>query len=159
MGRFLMQPCEGPLLWRCAPTAQATIWKTIIQIEPGMNALELSRKIKWYSLEQDPLCAISDDQFIPAVGRFIGVGPMPRYPRGNVGHSIGVCPQIVEGPAFTANCHERIEEGMVFTLETPWSGAKGAVVNAGYNIEDCYVVTKDGIEQFTHAPKTIYWGR
>lgn len=238
--RRIKTPWEIETL-RNAVQLTETVWDRIAdEIEPGMNALELSRKFKGYSLEQDPLCAISDDQFIPAVGHFIGVGPMPRnyiiqdgdiikfdagfrycnytsdiartlavgtvpdtaveiynilykanrtgaeairpgvrfseiywivrsevekssliprYPRGNVGHSIGVCPQIVEGPAFTANCHERIEEGMVFTLETPWSGAKGAVVNAGYNIEDCYVVTKDGMEQFTHAPKTIYWGR
>lgn len=237
--RKIKTPWEIDTLRHAVQLTEA-VWNRIArETQPGMNALELSRKFKAYSLEQDHLCALSDDQFIPAVGPFIGVGPMPRdyviqdgdiikfdagfrycnyssdiartlavgtvpkvavdiynilyhanrigveaihpgvrfseiywtvrseverssliprYPRGNVGHSIGVCTQIVEGPSFTPNCHERIEEGMVFTLETPWSGTRGAVVNAGYNIEDCYVVTKDGVEPFTHAPSTIYWG-
>lgn len=209
-------------------------------LKEGMNAIEINRRFKKYTWENDPDCAVSDDQFIPAVGKFIGLGTIPRdyklqngdvikfdagfrycgytsdiartlgigrvsdkaeriydilyranrtgasmlkpgvkfsevyqavrnqveqselipyYPRGNVGHAIGVSTQICETPMFTKNNDEILEPGMVLTLETPYSGWKDAPVNAGYNIEDCYVITETGCIQFTTAPSTIYWGK
>ncbi len=84
-------------------------------------------------------------------------GILKRYPRGNVGHSVGAAPQIGEWPHFSPGCRETLLPGMVVTLETPYSGAAGGLVQGGINIEDCYYITEDGKEQWTFAPDSLKW--
>ena len=82
---------------------------------------------------------------------------LTHYPRGNVGHSIGVGCAVSEAPLFTKDNDMILEENMVVTLETPYSGTGDALVCGGYNIEDCYLIQKDGAVQFTFAPDCLKW--
>lgn len=84
-------------------------------------------------------------------------GLLTHYPRGNVGHSIGVGCAVSEAPFFTKDNDTVLEENMVVTLETPYSGTGDALVCGGYNIEDCYLIQKDGAVQFTFAPDCLKW--
>lgn len=84
-------------------------------------------------------------------------GLLTHYPRGNVGHSIGVGSAVSEAPFFTKDNDMILEENMVVTLETPYSGTGNALVCGGYNIEDCYLIQKDGAVQFTFAPDCLKW--
>lgn len=82
---------------------------------------------------------------------------LKRYPRSNVGHSVGASPQIGEWPNFSPGCRDILQPGMVVTLETPYSGMEGGLVQGGYNIEDCYYITENGKEQWTFAPASMKW--
>lgn len=82
---------------------------------------------------------------------------IPSYPRGNLGHSVGCGHHAEEYPTISKDRDFRLQPGMVICLETPYSGIKGAPVLGGFNIEDTYAITEDGVEAFTSAPDNIYW--
>lgn len=83
---------------------------------------------------------------------------IPKYPRGNLGHSVGCGFNAEEYPTISASRGDMtFEPGMVFCIETPYSGIGGALAHGGFNIEDTFAVTEDGYEAFTHAPSSIIW--
>ncbi|WP_434310992.1 M24 family metallopeptidase [Hominifimenecus sp. rT4P-3] len=85
---------------------------------------------------------------------------IPKYPRGNMGHSIGCGFHAEEYPTISRDRGEMtFEPGMVFCVETPYSGVANAAVCGGFNIEDTFAVTETGHEAFTHAPDTILWAK
>lgn len=64
----------------------------------------------------------------------------PDYRRGHIGHGIGL--ELHEKPYVGQGQNEPLEEGMVMTVEIPyyrWG-------SFGINMEDTFVVTKNGIE-------------
>ncbi len=77
---------------------------------------------------------------------------IPNYVRGHVGHSISVEMGIEEAPYVAATQKGIFKEGMVLCFECPYYSTIG-----GYNIEDTLLITKDGIELFTHANETLIW--
>ncbi len=82
---------------------------------------------------------------------------IPLYPRGNMGHSIGCGLHTEEYPTISAGTDLVLEPNMVVCLETPYSGAGNAPIQAGVNIEDTFLITETGCEAFTSAPDNIYW--
>lgn len=83
---------------------------------------------------------------------------IPKYPRGNMGHSIGSGFHAEEYPTISRDRGDMtFEPGMVFCVETPYSGVGKANVCGGFNIEDTFAITSHGYEAFTHAPETLLW--
>ncbi len=82
---------------------------------------------------------------------------IPKYPRGHVGHSVGLSTIVEEWPTLSPFSHTVMEPGMVFSLETPYSATGAAQIHAGFNIEDTFVITEDGHERFTIAPDSLFW--
>ncbi|MFC6385884.1 M24 family metallopeptidase [Sporolactobacillus kofuensis] len=91
------------------------------------------------------------DLFETVNGTIQKVG-IPNYFRGHQGHSIGVSAFSEEAPFIAPNQDLVFQENMVFCLEVPYYSTKG-----GYNIEDEFLVTKDGIERFTQANESLNW--
>ena len=79
---------------------------------------------------------------------------IPGFKRGHYGHSIGCNRFTEEYPFIAVTNDETFEENMVFCIEMPYYGSK----NHSYNVEDTFLVTKDGIAPFTHANKTLCLG-
>lgn len=77
---------------------------------------------------------------------------IPQYVRGHVGHSISVDTFIEEYPLISPDSDYVFEEGMVLCFECPYYSTSG-----GYNVEDTFVVTKDGIDLFTNVNETLKW--
>lgn len=77
---------------------------------------------------------------------------IPQYIRGHVGHSISVDTFIEEHPMIAPSSDLVFEEGMVLCFECPYYSTTG-----GYNVEDTFVVTKDGIDLFTHVNDSLNW--
>lgn len=82
---------------------------------------------------------------------------IPSYPRGNLGHSVGCGHHAEEYPTISKDRDFVLQPGMVICLETPYSAIGGAPVHGGFNIEDTYAITEDGVEAFTHAPDNIFY--
>lgn len=66
-----------------------------------------------------------------------------------LGHSVGI--EIHENPRFSMLEEQIIESGMVITVE-PGIYLPGF---GGVRIEDMVVVTKNGVQNFTHSPKEL----
>lgn len=81
---------------------------------------------------------------------------IPKYPRGNMGHSVGCGHHAEEYPTISSDREITLQPGMVICLETPYSGIGNAPVHGGFNIEDTYAITKTGNEAFTTAPDNIF---
>lgn len=79
-----------------------------------------------------------------------------HYPRGHMGHSVGCGLGAEEYPQLSANLEVVLEEGMTFSVETPYSATGLAAVHGGFNLEDTLVITKDGHEAFTELPDNLY---
>lgn len=77
---------------------------------------------------------------------------IPGFKRGHYGHSIGCNRFTEEYPFISTATDNAFQENMVFCIELPYYSSK----NHSYNIEDTFLVTKDGIELFTHANETLY---
>lgn len=77
---------------------------------------------------------------------------LPQYIRGHVGHSISVDTFIEEHPMIAPDSELTFEEGMVLCFECPYYCTTG-----GYNVEDTFVVTKDGIDLFTNVNESLKW--
>lgn len=82
-------------------------------------------------------------------------GVIPQYKRGHVGHSIGVSPMLEEYPQIAPNIECELKENMVISLETPYAcdGREGK--HFGMNLEDTFVITKDGYERLTNMPDSL----
>jgi len=78
----------------------------------------------------------------------IHAGGLTGYSRGNFGHSIGL-DDFGEAPPFIAAGElTRLEPGMAFCLEVPYY----ATCLGGFQVEDMYVVTEEGVEQLGSLP-------
>ncbi|RNB77903.1 M24 family metallopeptidase [Brevibacillus panacihumi] len=77
---------------------------------------------------------------------------IPQYARGHVGHSISVDTFIEEYPLISPESDWVFEEGMVLCFECPYYSTTG-----GYNVEDTFVVTADGIDLFTNVNESLHW--
>lgn len=82
-----------------------------------------------------------------------------HYPRGHMGHSVGCGLGAEEYPQLSSNLDVVLEEGMTFSVETPYSATGNAAVHGGFNLEDTLVITADGHETFTELPDTLYGKR
>ena len=78
---------------------------------------------------------------------------LPRYRRGHFGHSIN-CNRFGEEYPFISAVETRVfEPGMIFCTEIPYY----SIGNQSYNLEDEVLITENGIEIFTHVPRTLNW--
>lgn len=82
---------------------------------------------------------------------------IPSYPRGHVGHSIGVSPMLEEYPQLAPNVDEVLLPNMVVCLETSYFATGNAIVNAGFNIEDTFLITENGCERFTVVNNSLIY--
>ena len=82
---------------------------------------------------------------------------IPKYPRGHMGHGISVAPTAEDIPKISANEETVFQPGMCISMECSYMAAQGAPAPGPYNIEDSFVITKDGYERFTTANDTIFW--
>ncbi len=82
-------------------------------------------------------------------------GVIPHYPRGHMGHSVGVSPILEEYPQISKNADIVLQENMVLSLETPFASAGKEGTYFGMNLEDTHVVTSDGSERFTEMPRSL----
>lgn len=83
---------------------------------------------------------------------------LPKYPRGHVGHSIGINPGLEEYPQISPDSDVVLEPGMVFSFETPYYGNKNARITTGpINIEDSLAITETGCERFTFVNDNLRW--
>ncbi|MFT8459619.1 MAG: M24 family metallopeptidase [Liquorilactobacillus ghanensis] len=74
-----------------------------------------------------------------------------NYTRGHYGHSISCTVDGEEGPFISPDEKRIFEPGMVMCLETPFYSSKEQT----FNIEDTFLVTKKGVEFFTHASPSL----
>lgn len=75
---------------------------------------------------------------------------LPAYSRGHFGHSIGMDDKTEEPPFIGPN-NTVIEEGMVLCLELPFYPPD----LGGFNLEDMFLITKDGADLLTHASRAF----
>ena len=92
---------------------------------------------------------LSVEKFAERVRDYIKEKGYGDYFGHGLGHSVGI--EIHENPRFSVAEEEIIKEGMVITVEPgiylPNFG--------GVRIEDLIVVTKDGVKNLTHSPKSL----
>ena len=77
-------------------------------------------------------------------------GGLPGYSRGHVGHSIGL-DNHQEEPPFVGPNDAVLLPGMVICLEVPFYPPDVG----GFNLEDMFLITEDGAECLTHAPREM----
>lgn len=77
---------------------------------------------------------------------------IPDFRMEHVGHGIGV--EHHESPAFTASSNVVLEADMVINVETLYLDP----VCGGFGIEDTYLITESGADQWTHFDRTIHLG-
>jgi Xaa-Pro aminopeptidase len=83
---------------------------------------------------------------------------LKKYPRGHVGHSIGINPGLEEYPQISPDSTTVLQPGMVFSFETPYYGNRNASITTGpINIEDSLAITETGMERFTHVNDNLRW--
>ena len=83
---------------------------------------------------------------------------LKKYPRGHVGHSIGINPGLEEYPQISPDSSTVLQPGMVFSFETPYYGNRNASITTGpINIEDSLAITETGMERFTHVNDNLRW--
>jgi Xaa-Pro dipeptidase len=74
---------------------------------------------------------------------------IPNYERPHCGHGIGL--EFYDPPNIRADDNTLLEEGMVFTIETPYY----LVGLGGFQIEDNLVVTRNGVKLLSNLPREI----
>lgn len=77
---------------------------------------------------------------------------IPDFRMEHVGHGIGV--EHHESPAFTASSEVVLEADMVINVETLYLDP----VFGGFGIEDTYLITASGADQWTHFDRAIQLG-
>lgn len=77
-------------------------------------------------------------------------GGLPGYRRNHVGHGIGL--KVYDLPLLGPRDEERLEEGMVINVETPYY----VLGMAGLQVEDTVVVTADGYVPLTRTSRELY---
>jgi Xaa-Pro dipeptidase len=82
---------------------------------------------------------------------------IPFYPRGHMGHSVGLNNGLEEYPQFSATMEEVLQPGMVVCVEAPiWTNGRSEHYGA-FSIEDTFLITETGCERFTHGNETLIW--
>lgn len=82
---------------------------------------------------------------------------IPFYPRGHMGHSVGMNKGLEEFPQFSATMEEVLQPNMVVCVEAPiWTSGLSKHYGA-FSIEDTFVITETGCERFTHGNETLIW--
>jgi Xaa-Pro aminopeptidase len=74
---------------------------------------------------------------------------IPDYQRTHCGHGIGIANYDL--PNITATSTEMLEPGMVICIETPYY----RLGEFGLQVEDTFLITDDGAERFTQAPREL----
>jgi Xaa-Pro aminopeptidase len=77
---------------------------------------------------------------------------IPDFRMEHVGHGIGV--EHHENPPFTGSSTVLLEPNMVINVETLYLDP----IIGGFGIEDTYLITEYGVEQWTHLDRTIQLG-
>jgi Xaa-Pro aminopeptidase len=76
---------------------------------------------------------------------------LPNYVRGHVGHSVGLDQTVEEPPFISLSSEDPMAPGNVFCLELPYyAHGFGSI-----QFEDIVLVTEEGYELLTAAPKTL----
>lgn len=78
---------------------------------------------------------------------------LPAYKRGHIGHSLGCNRYSEEYPFISAVETRTFQPGMVFCTELPYYSS----AHHSYILEDTLCVREDGIELFSHVPRTLHW--
>lgn len=82
---------------------------------------------------------------------------IPFYPRGHMGHSVGMNNGLEEWPQISPAMEEVLLPGMVVCVEAPiWTNGISEHYGA-FSIEDTFAITEDGCERFTHSNETLIW--
>lgn len=82
---------------------------------------------------------------------------IPFYPRGHMGHSVGMNEGLEEWPQISPNMEVELQPGMVVCVEAPiWTNGRSEHFGA-FSIEDTFAITEDGCERFTHANESLIW--
>jgi Xaa-Pro dipeptidase len=90
------------------------------------------------------------DDLCPAAIDAIRTNGLPDFPDGNAwGHGIGL--SLNERPRLRPGTGEALEPGMVLCFETPYF----ALGWGGLQVEDTFLVTEDGHEVITTAPRGL----
>lgn len=125
--------------------------RTVMVGEPSRKQLEIYEKV--LEAQEAALKAIKPgykgcevDEIARSIIREAGYGD---YFGHALGHSVGL--EIHENPRFSMLDQTVISEGMIMTVE-PGIYVPGL---GGVRIEDMVLVTKNGIENFTHSPKQL----
>lgn len=82
---------------------------------------------------------------------------IPFYPRGHMGHSLGMNPGLEEWPKIGPTSEEVLLPNMVVCVEAPiWTNGLNEHYGA-FSIEDTFLITEDGCERFTHSNESLIW--
>lgn len=82
---------------------------------------------------------------------------IPFYPRGHMGHSVGMNRGLEEYPQFSPTMEEILQPNMVVCVEAPiWTSGFSEHFGA-FSIEDTFVITETGCERFTYGNETLIW--
>jgi len=82
---------------------------------------------------------------------------IPFYPRGHMGHSVGMNNGLEEWPQISPAMEEELVPGMVVCVEAPlWTNGLSEHFGA-FSIEDTFAITETGCERFTHSNETLIW--
>ncbi|MCB2168304.1 MAG: Xaa-Pro peptidase family protein [Deltaproteobacteria bacterium] len=81
----------------------------------------------------------------------------PNYARGHMGHSVSLSPLLEDHPLFAPGFDVEFQPGMCVSMETSYMAAQGAYAPGPYNIEDSFVITKNGYDRFTTVPDSLVW--
>lgn len=82
---------------------------------------------------------------------------LPFYPRGHMGHSVGMNKGLEEYPQISPSMEEVLVPNMVVCVEAPvWTTGRSSHFGA-FSIEDTFVITEDGCERFTHGNESLIW--
>ena len=82
---------------------------------------------------------------------------IPFYPRGHMGHSIGMNPGLEEWPQISPSMEEVLLPNMVVCVEAPiWTNGMSEHYGA-FSIEDTFLITETGCERFTYSNESLIW--
>lgn len=136
------------VLWKgyCSDATRTVSFKEPNDFDRKIHSIVLEAQLNAQAAIKPGITAAELDAVARKIIAGYGYG---EYFNHRLGHGIGTTvhefPSLVEGNDLV------IEEGMCFSIE-PGIYIPGKV---GVRIEDCYHVTKDGAEPFTHTPKEL----
>jgi Xaa-Pro aminopeptidase len=100
---------------------------------------------------------VMKDIYWTMVNRITSSKVIPFYPRGHMGHSVGMNKGLEEYPQISPTMDEVLKPNMVICVEAPiWTYGRSEHYGA-FSIEDTFLITESGCERFTYGNTTLYW--